>query len=89
MVHCNERGSELICGDNSHTFRFEQGGAAQIAGVQTALVINKEDGTFCLEELKSRIRIDPDYHEPYSSLIIVENTHNMCGGKVIYFIFSV
>ncbi|XP_022906668.2 uncharacterized protein [Onthophagus taurus] len=83
MVHCRERGSELICGDNSHTFKFEQGGPAQIAGVQQALVKNLDDGTFCLEEMKSKIRVDPDCHEPTTSLIIVENTHNICGGKVL------
>lgn len=58
------------------------GGPAQIAGVQQALVKNKDDGTFCLNELRSRIRINPDVHEPYTSLIVIENTHNMCGGKV-------
>lgn len=25
MVHCNQRGCELIAGDNGHTFKFEQG----------------------------------------------------------------
>lgn len=83
MVHCNQRGSEMISGDNGHTFRFEQGGAAQLAGVQTALVKNNEDGTFNLDELRQRIRKNPDFHEPVTSLIVVENTHNMCGGKVL------
>lgn len=27
MVHCNQRGCEIISGDNGHTFRFEQGRA--------------------------------------------------------------
>ncbi|KAI4455841.1 l-threonine aldolase-related [Holotrichia oblita] len=58
-------------------------GPAQLAGVQQALVRNKNDGTFCLDEMCSRIRIDPDCHEPYTALIVVENTHNMCGGKVL------
>ncbi|XP_018575365.1 probable low-specificity L-threonine aldolase 2 isoform X2 [Anoplophora glabripennis] len=83
MVHCNQRGSEMISGDNGHTFRFEQGGSAQIAGVQTALVKNNEDGTFNLDELRQRIRKNPDFHEPVTSLIVVENTHNLCGGKVL------
>jgi threonine aldolase len=83
MVHCPQRGSEIISGDNGHTFRFEQGGPAQIAGVQTSLIKNNEDGTFSLDELRDRIRKNPDFHEPYTSLVIIENTHNMCGGKVL------
>lgn len=30
MVHCSQRGSEMICGEMSHTFLFEQGGPAQV-----------------------------------------------------------
>lgn len=30
MVHCSQRGSEMICGEKSHTFLFEQGGPAQV-----------------------------------------------------------
>ncbi|KAJ8926371.1 hypothetical protein NQ314_021260 [Rhamnusium bicolor] len=55
MVHCSQRGSEIISGDNSHTFRFEQGGSAQIAGVQTALLKNNEDGTFSLDALRKKL----------------------------------
>ncbi|RZC35739.1 low-specificity L-threonine aldolase 2, partial [Asbolus verrucosus] len=83
MVHCSQRGSEIISGDNGHTFRFEQGGPAQIAGVQTSLIKNNDDGTFSLDELRDHIRKNPDVHEPYTSLVIIENTHNMCGGKVL------
>ncbi|XP_063915816.1 uncharacterized protein LOC135131892 isoform X2 [Zophobas morio] len=83
MVHCSHRGSEIISGDNGHTFRFEQGGPAQIAGVQTSLLKNNDDGTFNLDELRDSIRKNPDCHEPYTSLVILENTHNMCGGKVL------
>ncbi|KYB25872.1 uncharacterized protein LOC659017 isoform X1 [Tribolium castaneum] len=83
MVHCSQRGSEIISGDNGHTFRFEQGGPAQIAGVQASLIRNNSDGTFSLDELRDRIRKNPDCHEPYTTLVIIENTHNMCGGKVL------
>lgn len=83
MVHCSRRDGEIIAGDNSHTFRFEQGGPSQIAGVQTALLRNREDGTFDLDELRDKIRVDSDIHEPITQLVIVENTHNMCGGKVL------
>ncbi|ENN70507.1 probable low-specificity L-threonine aldolase 2 isoform X2 [Dendroctonus ponderosae] len=83
MVHCNQRGSEIISGDHGHTFKFEQGGTAQIAGVHTAVIKNNEDGTFSIDDLRKKIRKNPDFHEPISSLIIVENTHNLCGGKVL------
>lgn len=58
------------------------GGPSQIAGVQSSLLKNNPDGTFSLDELREKIRKNPDCHEPITSLIIVENTHNMCGGKV-------
>ncbi|XP_036325357.1 probable low-specificity L-threonine aldolase 2 [Rhagoletis pomonella] len=82
MVHCQQRGSEAIVGDLSHVYLYEQGGAAHIAGVQLATLPNNEDGTFCLEALRRKVRLEDD-HEPITSLVIVENTQNICGGKVI------
>ncbi|PSN45213.1 putative low-specificity L-threonine aldolase 2 [Blattella germanica] len=83
MVHCSERGSEMICGEKSHTFLFEQAGPAQIAGVQIWPLQNKSDGTFDLDEMEEKIRDHSDDHEPKTSLIVVENTQNWCGGKVL------
>ena len=82
MVHCNNRGSEAICGDMAHTFLYEQGGAAYLGGVQQNPIRNNADGTFNLVEVQRKIR-GFDFHEPRTRLILVENTHNMCGGKVL------
>ncbi|XP_067627254.1 uncharacterized protein [Eurosta solidaginis] len=82
MVHCHRRGTEAIVGDLSHVYLYEQGGAAHIGGIQLATLPNKEDGTFCLEALRRKVRLVDD-HEPITALVIVENTHNICGGKVI------
>ncbi|KAH8385570.1 hypothetical protein KR200_000709 [Drosophila serrata] len=82
MVHCHRRGTEALVGDLSHIFLYEQGGASHLAGVQLATLKNEQDGTFSLEELRRRIRHD-DCHEPITSLVVVENTHNICGGKVV------
>ncbi|XP_058813866.1 uncharacterized protein LOC131677821 [Topomyia yanbarensis] len=82
MVHCSRRGSEAIVGDKAHVFLYEQGGAAQIAGVLLNTIQNLPDGTFCLNQLKNKFR-GLDVHEPHTSLVLVENTHNMCGGKVL------
>lgn len=82
MVHCNNRGSEAIVGHLAHVFLYEQGGAAYLAGVLLNVIENNPDGTFSLEGVKSRIR-GWDFHEPRTSLVLVENTHNICGGKVL------
>ena len=82
LVHCNKRGSEVIVGEESHVFLYEQGGSAQFGGVQLNPIPNNPDGTFCLDKFKRKFRFY-DQHEPITSLAIVENTHNMCGGKVI------
>lgn len=46
---------------------------------------NNDDGTFSLKELKTKIRGGDRIHEPKTKLVIVENTQNICGGKVIPF----
>lgn len=82
MVHCGRRGTEAIVGHLSHVYLFEQGGASQIAGVQISPIHNQPDGTFCLTEFQEHFR-GSDYHEVITTMAMVENTHNMCGGKVI------
>ncbi|KAM3592761.1 uncharacterized protein V6R79_024634 [Siganus canaliculatus] len=84
MVHCRERGDEMIVGDLSHLHLYEQGGSAQLAGVHTTTVNTLPDGTFDLDQLESKIRHgSPGLHFPRSRLICVENTHNVQGGRVL------
>jgi len=82
LVWCNRRGSEIIVGDNSHMFLYEQGGASQFGGISMRTVKNQEDGTMSIDDITSAIR-EPDIHEPITKLICIENTHNACGGKVL------
>lgn len=60
---------------------FLLGGAAHLGGVLLTTLNNKPDGTFDLESLEARVR-GTDIHEPVTSLVAIENTHNVCGGKV-------
>ena len=82
LCHCQQRGSEMICGDNSHMFLWEQAGAAQFGGVSPRTVKNNNDGTFSLDEVRLAVRPD-DVHEPITRLICIENTHNSCGGRIL------
>jgi threonine aldolase len=78
LSYCG-RGDEFILGDLSHTFIFEAGGAAALGGVHPHLLKNQTDGSLVLEEIEAAIRPD-DIHQPISRLLVLENTHNRCGG---------
>jgi len=81
LTHCN-RGDEAIMGNLGHTFLFEGGGIAALGGVQPHILPNQPDGTIDLEQIGSAIRPD-DPHQPISRLVILENTHNRCGGVAL------
>ncbi|XP_013791652.1 probable low-specificity L-threonine aldolase 2 [Limulus polyphemus] len=83
MAHCMGRGQEILVGDESHINIYEQGGAAQLAGVHTRTLRTYPDGTFDIEELVRKIRPTDDIHQPTTALICLENTHNRCGGAVL------
>jgi threonine aldolase len=78
LTHCG-RGDEVILGDRSHTFLFEQGGMASLGGIIPHTVPNQPDGTMRLEDIEGAIRGD-DVHFPRTRLICLENTHNVCNG---------
>jgi threonine aldolase len=82
LTWCTGRGSEIILGDQSHMFLYEQAGAAQYGGISMRTVPNQEDGTMDLNIVKQAFR-DDDIHEPRTALLCIENTHNACGGKIL------
>lgn len=52
--------------------------------MQLREVRNLNDGTLDMKELREKLRPEhPDPHEPYTSLVCIENTHNYCGGTVL------
>jgi threonine aldolase len=81
LAHCG-RGDEVIMGDVGHTFLFEGGGVSALGGVIIHTVKNQKDGSLKIDDLKAAIRPD-DVHHPVSKLLVLENTHNRCGGVVL------
>jgi threonine aldolase len=81
LSHCR-RGDEVIVGVDSHMVIFEVGGAWSVAGVGLRTVRNDVRGRLDMAEVRGTIR-RPDFHQPGTSLICVENTHNRCGGAVL------
>lgn len=78
LTHCG-RGDEVILGDCSHTFLFEQGGMAALGGIMPRPLRNQPDGTLHLEDIEGAIRAD-NPHFPRTRLVCLENTHNVCNG---------
>jgi threonine aldolase len=81
LTHCG-RGDEVILGNLSHTFIFEGGGVAALGGVMPHTLPNLPDGRIGLDEIQGAIRPD-DVHQPITRLIVLENTHNRCGGTIL------
>ncbi|KAL7646322.1 UNVERIFIED_CONTAM: hypothetical protein RMT77_003231 [Armadillidium vulgare] len=82
LGHCWSRGAEVILGDQTHIFLFEQGGIAQLGGVHPRPLPNLPDGTFSIELMETVFR-DNNIHFPVTSLVCIENTHNLIGGKAL------
>jgi threonine aldolase len=81
LANC-QRGDEVILGAKSHTFYYEVGGVSALGGVMVHTVPNQPDGTILLGDIQEAIRSE-DIHFPTTSLIVLENTHNRCGGVPI------
>ncbi len=81
LTHC-QRGDEALMGHLGHTFLFEVGGISALGGVFAHTLPNQPDGSLRLDDIRGAIR-GKDDHEPATRLLILENTHNRCGGVVL------
>lgn len=82
MVHA-PRGSEVILGDQSHIYHYEQGGASAVASLVMHPVPTQANGQLALADLSTAIRPRTDVHSAWPGVICLENTHNRCGGRVL------
>lgn len=78
LAHCG-RGDEVIMGNSAHTYLYEAGGISALGGVHPFTIPNQPDGTLLISDIQRAVRAD-DVHYPRSKLLILENTHNWCGG---------
>jgi threonine aldolase len=81
LCHC-QAGDEVIVGRAAHCSDFESGAGAAWAGVQFKAV--GTDGLFAAVDVEQAIR-PAAYYLPRTRLVVVENTHNMSGGRVFPF----
>lgn len=80
LTHCNS-GDEVIMEEDSHIFYYEGGAVAALAGVQTR-TLSGTRGVLTTEQVSEAIR-KKDIHNPRTTLVCLENTHNRAGGTVM------
>lgn len=73
-------GDEVILDRNSHIFNYEVAAASVLSGLQFN-PLDGEAGIITAEQVEPHIR-PLNVHQPVSSVIAVENTHNRAGGGV-------
>ncbi|MCA9797764.1 MAG: PLP-dependent transferase, partial [Candidatus Eremiobacteraeota bacterium] len=77
-----QRGDDVLVGEGAHAYLYESGAGAVLAGVQFTVV--GRGGHFTPAEVRAAAHTtDAAGHIPPSTLLMVENTHNRGGGKVM------
>jgi threonine aldolase len=82
LTHC-ARGTKAIVGSQSHTNLYEAGGASALGGIVLTAVANNDDGELYVGELARELATPADDHFAQPALVVIENTHNRCGGAPI------
>jgi threonine aldolase len=86
LAHCG-RGQEVILGDESHIYHYENGSASALGAMVMHPVPTSPDGTLPLAALEKAIHLPSHnyhfYHWAPPGVICLENTHNRCGGAVL------
>jgi threonine aldolase len=78
MAHC-ARGEEYLVGQEAHSYKYEQGGAAVLGSIQPQPLDNEPDGTISIDRIERAIKAD-DVHFARTRLLALENT---MGGRVL------
>lgn len=79
-VHSGRKG-EILVEERSHIFLYEGAGPAQLSGVQVRTIPGRR-GVFGPDDVLPLVRDQDDPHEPPTTMVALENTHNIAGGTV-------
>src|SRR6201996_7393787 len=78
MCHCS-RGDEYLVGQEAHTYKYEQGGAAVLGSIQPQPLEHEPHGGIAIERIAAAIKAD-DIHFARTRVLALENT---IGGRVL------
>jgi threonine aldolase len=75
-------GTEVVLEERSHIYNYEMGGSAVFSGV-TFRPVCGENGMLSRELVAGAIHHQAPYYVTPTSLVALENTHNMAGGSIM------
>jgi threonine aldolase len=75
-------GTEVVLEERSHIFNYEMGSSAVLSGV-TFRPVRGEDGVLNWNRVSGAIHHGAPYYVTPTSLVALENSHNMAGGAVM------
>ena len=78
MTHC-ARGEGIMMGVNAHTWKYEAGNVAALAGVMP-YPLDDADGLPTVKSIEKSYQPDGNIHLAHTVLLALENTHNEAGG---------
>lgn len=84
IAHC-PRGRTAIVGDQSDIWRWEAHGASVLGGIGYRPVTTRSNGELAIADLEATIDPADDAQCAIAGVIALENTHGMCGGRVLSF----
>jgi threonine aldolase len=77
-----DRGQEVLVERESHIYKWELGGLAQLAQLQVRPIDGDDRGVVAPEQVHAGY-VAEDSHRPGTGLLALENTHNSKGGSAI------
>jgi threonine aldolase len=79
-IHALTRpGDVVLASRNCHILKYESGAASALSGVQIKTI--GADGVFDADQVRENLHPDEQHFAP-TTLVAVENTHNMAGGRI-------
>jgi threonine aldolase len=79
-IHSLTRAGDVVLASKScHILKYESGAASAFSGVQIKTI--GEQGVFDADEVRENLHPDEQHFAP-TTVVAVENTHNMAGGRV-------
>lgn len=82
LTHCSQR-KRLLVGDQSDIWKWEAGGASVLGGLVYHPLPTLPNGEIPIEAMDAALYGEQDFQCVPTGLICLENTHCLCGGKVL------